>query len=173
MSCLLGLRHACAEPGHVGSGCHTIPMYRCPRTRSVDGSIAPQTMTSRDCHFRHAVKLSRPSSPSRRSFDPIMAYRPPHRRDLPAPPPTHAARLQPGSASQSRIPANERQRNDGTRVPRPPQSRRDWATPPMNSLRSPPGDIRPMRRTQEVTRDEMDMVQSISRSGGDGAEGDA
>jgi hypothetical protein len=58
-------------------------------------------------------------------------------------------------------------------------SRRDYDprhTPPSRSaLASPASDIRPMRPSSggRTEMDEMEMIQSVSRSGGDGAEGDA
>ena len=55
---------------------------------------------------------------------------------------------------------------------RTPRSKRDWSTP---VLASPSSDLRPMRASTpgRTELDEMEMMQSVSRSGGDGAEGDA
>ena len=58
----------------------------------------------------------------------------------------------------------------------PHASRRNWSTPDRstaNVLASPASDLQPMRRTPVKDIDAMDMIQSVSRSGGDGAEGDA
>jgi hypothetical protein len=41
------------------------------------------------------------------------------------------------------------------------------------ALQSLSTDMKPMRRLHEVQLDEMELIQSVSRSGGDGAEGDA
>lgn len=57
----------------------------------------------------------------------------------------------------------------------PQASRRDWSTPARpagNVLASPASDLKPMRRTPVNDIDKMDLIQSVSRSGGDGAEGD-
>ncbi|KAK8861688.1 hypothetical protein IAR55_002511 [Kwoniella newhampshirensis] len=64
----------------------------------------------------------------------------------------------------------------------PRQSRRDWSSAASNSaslgtsvLASPASDIRPMRPGVggKVKVGEMELMQSVSRSGGDGANGDA
>lgn len=58
----------------------------------------------------------------------------------------------------------------------PQSSRRDWSTPVRktdNVLSSPASDLQPMRKTPVKAVDEMELIQSVSRSGGDGAEGDA
>lgn len=51
--------------------------------------------------------------------------------------------------------------------------RRDGAVE--SALASPAGDIRPATASKQarLAVDEMELVQSVSRSGGDGAQGDA
>ncbi|WWC60429.1 uncharacterized protein I303_103001 [Kwoniella dejecticola CBS 10117] len=86
-------------------------------------------------------------------------------------------------------PVSTRHSGQGRFTPR--MSKKDWSTPPPSSsfspgrsaLASPAGDIKPMRKHMGVPtlpragEDDSDfdfeLIQSVSRSGGDGAEGDA
>lgn len=109
----------------------------------------------------------------------MQRYQPPHQRRAGVP---HAA----GSSTQGSASANgpsapaRFSRGGNTAQP----SRRDWSQPngvgPSYTLASPASDLRPMRtgqtgkpRGRAVDVDEMELIQSVSRSGGDGAEGDA
>jgi hypothetical protein len=109
-----------------------------------------------------------------------MAYRPPHRRDAP---PTRQVRSETSSdvrfaGSSARLDANANTNANanghGSRV-RSIQNNGQAIRGTSNGALGieSPGGMRPARRLQEVKIDEMDMIQSISRSGGDGAEGDA
>lgn len=108
-----------------------------------------------------------------------MAYRPPHLRDVPARQPRQAApREQPAGPSNTRFDAyDQAPPQRGTVRPqsngRQHTNRSNGNGNGSNPIQSPARDLTPMRRLKDVKIDEMDMIQSISRSGGDGAEGDA
>ena len=98
-----------------------------------------------------------------------MSYRPPHRRDAPSQPsrtqnqsnvqPSGSSGIRPNVSNAQRPPRQSNvQQNSGTYLDR-------------NGIQSA-RDLRPSRLI-DAKVDEMDMVQSVSRSGGDGAEGDA
>jgi hypothetical protein len=83
-----------------------------------------------------------------------------------------------GGISSSRpgpvIPASGSSSGHGARVQHTaPAGRGSFYSGPSTSLQSPASDMKPMRRLNEVKLDKMEMLQSVSRSGGDGAEGDA
>jgi hypothetical protein len=75
---------------------------------------------------------------------------------------------QTASGSSRTVPQSQRVGQVSNGRPGPgPQSQSHMA------LQSPSTDMKPMRRLHEVQLDEMELIQSVSRSGGDGAEGDA
>ncbi|ORY29805.1 hypothetical protein BCR39DRAFT_163185 [Naematelia encephala] len=123
--------------------------------------------------------MSRPAETQR--------YQPPHLRG-------QSPRPETSTASSTKIPGNSKVRPIASNGPSKstnvngaslPRSRRDWSSPSTfisssgnvshGVLQSPAGDIKPMRRAHSgrTELDPMEMMQSVSRSGGDGAEGDA
>ncbi|WVQ78895.1 hypothetical protein IAT38_000986 [Cryptococcus sp. DSM 104549] len=118
-------------------------------------------------------------------------------------PPVAGAAVTGGSTGQSGPSSAQRWGSSNTQPAPLPPSRRDWSSSPSSfsltrpfnpmpipatrrgsqdprggrGLASPAGDIKPMRAgaggVQNKAELEMEMMQSVSRSGGDGAEGDA
>ena len=103
-----------------------------------------------------------------------MSYRPPHRRNV-APQPVTSQAASNSNASAQGSPGSSTSRQNGSEPRRQAQSNNRG----QSSIRSDhngiqsTGGMRPTQRLKDVKIDEMDMIQSISRSGGDGAEGDA
>jgi hypothetical protein len=96
-----------------------------------------------------------------------MAYRPPHMRAKAQPVPPHEDGQQAPAKSQPRntIPPG-RFNGDSSQA-------RSANRPPSSIYPSPADRTRPSGRLAEVKLDPMELIQSVSRSGGDGAEGDA
>lgn len=112
----------------------------------------------------------------------MQRYQPPHMRQrATAPPGQPQAGPSTGSDRKTHSDGTPLNNNHTSRLNRggyiaPQPSRRDWSTPTRNSgniLSSPASDLQPIRRTPMKAIDDMEMIQSVSRSGGDGAEGDA
>ena len=108
-----------------------------------------------------------------------MAYQPPHLR---ANAQENARSAPTGSRNGATITAQTKRgpglssqanTNGAQNQNRPPFNPRLGPSSSSTTLQSPAGDMQPSRRLKEVILDPMELVQSVSRSGGDGAEGDA
>jgi hypothetical protein len=96
-----------------------------------------------------------------------MAYRPPHMRAKAQPVAAHDGRQQAPNVAQPRsTPQPGRLSGDSSQSR--PTNRVSQSIYP-----SPADRTRPNGRLAEVKLDPMELIQSVSRSGGDGAEGDA
>ena len=94
-----------------------------------------------------------------------MAYRPPHLRAQPSPHNARSAPQQPAG-----IPQNASRYDPGR------ENRNNWqsrSTPPPSRSNIQSTDQMNPSRLAEMKLDPMELIQSVSRSGGDGAEGDA
>ena len=108
-----------------------------------------------------------------------MAYQPPHLRAKAQP---NARSAPTGSRNgatltaptiQGREKSSQANTNGAQNQNRPPFNPRLGPLSSSTTLQSPAGDMKPSRRLKEVILDPMELLQSVSRSGGDGAEGDA
>jgi hypothetical protein len=110
----------------------------------------------------------------------MARYQPPHMRNRPPSADTpgessNTPRQSTGPAQNGSRPASSISNS------RPPRSNRDWSAPAgthSSALGFARRDIRPSTRSDLHSRPErngedMEFIQSVSRSGGDGAEGDA
>lgn len=140
----------------ISTGTHEVPIsliafsFLCNRPAPMQRYVPP--------HMRQRGIGSSSAQASPRTPDPSSSTR---NVDLSAPVSTAPQRLAPNTAPSLL----------SSRRPHDPRH-----TPPSRSaLASPASDIRPMRPSSggRTQMDEMEMVQSVSRSGGDGAEGDA
>ena len=131
---------------------------------------------------------------SRKDLATMQSYRPPHMRQSPAVAITPSTSSSPASAREPQPPVQNqpitytqqassqprptRNPYPNSHTPRP--SHRDWSSKSSTpySLASPASDLKPMKFRKSPMKekdgiDEMELLQSVSRSGGDGAEGDA
>jgi hypothetical protein len=171
-----GVLSVCAERVIVEAGCRMILMYESITTSNLGEAYMLVFCAWCLTYISNSAtpELAQIASTGVSCYPPLcstysdMAYCPPHRRQLPsqASLPNEPSRSNAASTSNHYFTTRPPSGNGGSRP-----SRKDWSNGP--SLQSPSSDLRPNRRLQDVKLDEMDMVQSISRSGGDGAEGDA